>query len=222
MKKLLIIGCGNVGGFIANNLDEFLGDRYSIEGFLDDDVAKVGKSFFGYKVLGGIAAIEAYTEEIAAIVCVSNPGARKRILEKMAPYTNVLFPPFLSRHAWFSNNIKIGKGVIVYPGAAVNYNTHIQDFSIINMNCAVGHDCIIGFCSTLAPSVSLAGFTHLGECVEMCIHSATVQGTQIGENSIVGGMGMVTRNLPANCTAVGVPAKPIKYHESYVPMKSVG
>jgi hypothetical protein len=33
-----------------------------------------------------------------------------------------------------------------------------------------------------------------------------------GENTIVGSGAVVAKSLPANCTAVGIPAKPIKFH----------
>ena len=35
-------------------------------------------------------------------------------------------------------------------------------------------------------------------------------GVEIGENAIVGAGAVVTKNVPNNCTVVGIPAKPIK------------
>jgi acetyltransferase-like isoleucine patch superfamily enzyme len=35
---------------------------------------------------------------------------------------------------------------------------------------------------------------------------------EIGENTIIGAGAVVSKSLPANCTAVGIPAKPIKFH----------
>lgn len=37
---------------------------------------------------------------------------------------------------------------------------------------------------------------------------------EIGDYTIVGAGAVVAKTLPAKCTAVGVPAKPIKFHES--------
>ena len=37
--------------------------------------------------------------------------------------------------------------------------------------------------------------------------------TSIGANTIVGAGAVVVKPLPAKCTAVGAPAKPIKFHE---------
>ena len=222
MKKLLIIGCGGVGGSIANNLQEFVGDQYTLEGFLDDDRQKAGREFFGHRVIGGIDRLREYSSEVAVAICVAKPATRRSIVERLRSYPNVTFPSLISKHVYISHNVTIGEGVIIYAGAAIDYNTSIADFSIINMNCSIGHDCTISRCATLAPGVSLAGFSYIAECAEMCINSATVQGTRVGENSIVGGMGMVTCDIPANCTAVGVPAKPIKYHSGYIAMKNAG
>ena len=36
---------------------------------------------------------------------------------------------------------------------------------------------------------------------------------EIGEYTIVGAGAVVSKSLPNKCTAVGIPAKPIKYHE---------
>jgi acetyltransferase-like isoleucine patch superfamily enzyme len=39
-------------------------------------------------------------------------------------------------------------------------------------------------------------------------------GAVIGENSVIGAGAVVTKNIPPNCLAVGVPAKPIRYFTS--------
>ncbi len=210
-KKLFIIGCGNVGGFIANNCHELMKNRYDSIEFLDDDEQKIGKELFGFKVTGNIDSLNQSTRPVDAVICIANPIIKKRIVQKIySPY--VQFPSFISKYAWISNKVSIGNGVIIYPGVSINYNAVIQDHSIINMNCAIGHDCTISYCSTLAPGVSLGGFSFLEECVDMGINSATIQGVRIGRNTIIGGMGMVTENIPSDCTAVGVPAHKIKSH----------
>ncbi|MFP3663242.1 acetyltransferase, partial [Burkholderia sp. SIMBA_043] len=56
---------------------------------------------------------------------------------------------------------------------------------------------------------------------EVIINKAVYVGTgakiinllEIGENTIIGAGAVVSKSIPANCTAVGIPAKPIKFHE---------
>ena len=42
--------------------------------------------------------------------------------------------------------------------------------------------------------------------------SPAYQGKSIGRNSIIGAGAVIVSDIPDNCTAVGVPAKPIKYY----------
>lgn len=213
MKKddLIIIGAGNVGGFLAYNLIEF---PYNIIGFLDDDPEKHGKVLYGYPVLGGVDDISEYITEgfLNVIVGIANPKVKMAIVEKCKGLP-ILFPTIIMENVWLSERVSAGKGVVLYPGVSVNFETTIEDFVILNMNCAIGHNCHISKYSTLAPSVSLAGFTYLENCVDMGINSATLQNVRIGNSSVIGGMAMVIDDIPSNCTAVGVPARVIKQQE---------
>ena len=48
------------------------------------------------------------------------------------------------------------------------------------------------------------------------MHVVILAGVTIGENSVVGACAVVTNDIPPNCVAVGVPAKPIRYFNSIV------
>lgn len=207
--KLYIVGCGNVGGFVAYNFDNFTTNDFEIHGFFDDDVRKHGKIHYGFPVLGGIDLLNSWDQELAVVIGIANPLIKKEVRERIS-LGKVIFPALISRNAWISKNVKIGNGVIVYPGVSVNYHAKIGDFSIINMNCAVGHDCTISTYSTLAPGVSLGGFTHIEDCCDLGLNVATKQNIRIGKHSIIGGMSMVINDLPENVTAVGTPAKIVK------------
>ena len=213
MKKedLIIIGAGNVGGFLAYNLKTF---PYNVLGFLDDDPEKHGKVFYGYPVLGGVDDITKYFDKgsLNVIVGIANPKIKRAIVEKYERLP-VLFPKIIMEDVWVSEKVTIGEGVILYPGVSINFESTIGDFVIINMNCAIGHNCHISEYSTLAPSVSLAGFTHLENCVDMGINSSTLQNVRIGNSAVIGGMAMVIDDIPSNCTAVGVPAKVIRQQD---------
>jgi sugar O-acyltransferase (sialic acid O-acetyltransferase NeuD family) len=189
MKDLIIIGAGNVGAFLAYNLDLFEGS-YKLLGFLDDDYQKNGKQIAGYPVLGKIDTIAQYPAGTAVAVGIAAPLTRKRIVEGII-HLPFEFPNFIARNAWLSNNVSTGKGVIIYPGVSINYESVLGDFVIMNMNCAIGHNATIGNYCTLAPGVNFGGFTTLDECVEVGIGAATKQSIHIGRNSIIGGQAMV-------------------------------
>lgn len=204
--KLLIIGAGNVGGYISYNIEEF-GD-YEVLGFLDDADDKQGKEFYGRKVLGRVKDIDKFIGDITlrVVVGVANPVSKKTIVEFLKT-KNISFPNFIANNVWLSKKVNLAKGVIIYPGTSINYETNIEDFVIINMNCAIGHNCLLKQYVTLAPGVNLGGFTEVGEATDLGIGTSTRQGTKIGNGVIVGGQSMIVQNINDNIKVKGVPAK---------------
>lgn len=208
-KELLVIGAGNVGGYLAYNIEEF--GAYDILGFLDDDKSKYGKTIYGQKVLGSTNTIVEYVnrKNLNVVVAISSPIARMQMVSNLSKY-NFSFPNFVAKNAWLSKNVQLGKGVILYPGVSVNYETEIKDFVIMNMNCAIGHNCTIDEYSTLAPGVNLAGFTHIEKQVSIGIGVSSKQNIRVGKQAIVGGQSMLINDVPPGALITGVPGKVLK------------
>lgn len=206
MEKLIIIGAGNVGGYLSYNIDEF--GSYDILGFLDDDPGKHGTTVYGRRVLGGIDQIGELTRagDTKFVIGISSPEARQRMHYRLESF-GIVFPNFVARTVWLSKSVKLGKGVILYPGVSINYETVVDDFVIMNMNCAVGHNCEIGRFSTMAPGVNLAGFTLVQEGVELGIGASTKQRVTLGRYARIGGQSMIVRDVLPNTTVVGVPGE---------------
>ncbi len=201
-QDLIIIGAGNVGGFLALN-QELFRNTYNIIGFLDDDKSKIGNMYWGIPVLGSIDKISDYKNTLIAIG-ISSPLTKKKILTKIGKHYN--FPNFISNNAWVSNKVKLGKGVIIYPGVSINHESEIGDFVVINMNCAIGHNSTIKKCCSLAPGVNFAGFTFVEPYVEIGIGVSTIQQVLIGEGAVIGGQSMLISNVEKYSTYAGVPA----------------
>lgn len=208
-QKLLIIGAGSVGKFIAYNINQFT-QTFEIIGFLDDDVSKHDSTIGGYPVLGSVEKLHEFSGQgISLVWGIAFPAIKKKLFDK---YRNLsfAFPNFIAKTAWISEGVTFGNGCIIYPGTAINYETKIDDFVVINMNCSLGHNCSIKSFSSLAPGVNLGGNTSVGSCVEMGIGSSTVQSTEIGDNATVGGQAMIVSNISESDVVVGIPAKSIK------------
>jgi sugar O-acyltransferase (sialic acid O-acetyltransferase NeuD family) len=196
-----------VGGHVALNISEY-SDQYKIAGFLDDDLTKIGTEQFGYKVFGDVSnALD--LQDAAVVLGIAFPRVKRTIAERLTANNELVFPTLIHPQAWVSRDVTLGQGSIIYPGTTINYGSTVGDFVVINMNCALGHHTSIGGYSSLAPGVNTGGHTTVGEGVELGIGASTLQDVRIGVDSIVGGQSMVTKNVQANTTVIGVPAKPI-------------
>ena len=208
-QKLLIIGAGSVGKFIAYNINQFT-NSFEIIGFLDDDTTKHNTVIADFKVLGAVEKLPEFSGKGIAIVWgIAFPVIKKKLFDQYQSLS-FEFPNFIAKDAWVSEGVIFGKGCIIYPGTAINYETVIDDFVVINMNCSIGHNCTIQSFSSLAPGVNLGGNTNVGNCVEIGIGASTIQSTIIGDNATIGGQAMVVSDVSKLDVVVGIPAKSIK------------
>lgn len=205
-RKLIIIGAGSVGKYIAYNQDDFQQD-FEIVGFLDDDKSKHNIQIAGIAVLGNVSKVTEYSGRGYSLAWgIAFPAIKNKLYEQYK-HLKFEYPNFIAKNAWLSKGISLGKGCIIYPGCSINYETDIQDFIVINMNCAIGHNCSIDSFTSLSPGVNLGGNTKIGQQVELGIGCATLQGVSIGDNVKVGGQAMVTKHLVKNQIVKGVPAR---------------
>jgi acetyltransferase-like isoleucine patch superfamily enzyme len=58
--------------------------------------------------------------------------------------------------------------------------------------------------------VNISGHVNIGEEVSVGTGSKIIQNISIGRNTIIGAGAIVTKDIPENVVAVGMPAKPIK------------
>ena len=213
-KKLVIVGAGGFGREILYQLSEVncQNDMYEILGFVDDTPELQGEIIKGYPVKGNLQWLIDYDSEICAVICIGNSKARKKVVERISFNPKIIFPIIIANDVRISDDVKFGKGCIICLSSILTVNVTVGDFVIVNLDSTIGHDAIIDDFVTLYPSVNVSGNVHIGCCTEIGTGSNIIQWKKIGENTIVGAGAVVIKDIPANCTAVGNPAKPIKLH----------
>lgn len=105
----------------------------------------------------------------------------------------------------------IGKSTMIGPGAIVNPLAKIGIGVIINSGAIIEHECSIGDFVHVAPGTVLAGNVTVGEGAFIGANSTIKEGVTIGENAVIGAGSVVLRDVPANQTWAGVPAKNINH-----------
>lgn len=215
IKKCIIYGAGSVGKLaiqIIDDLNKVNDNQYKIKAIIDDDINKMNSSFFGYSVFGpDFLKLESEFDHI--IICFANNNLREKISNKLKDkFPNLIFPSIIHPSAWIGNNVLIGEGSIIYPGVCIDPDVDLGAFNVINKAVTIGHDSYIEDFVTLSPGVNIGGFNKIGQGSFIGIGASSLQYIKIGKNSTIGAGAVVTKNLPPNCTAVGLPAKPIKFH----------
>lgn len=212
MKDIVIIGTGGFGREVAWLIEDInkVNKEWNIVGFVDDNEDFQGKDVNGYPILGNVDWLK--EQELNVVSAIGNPIAKKNIIKRIENSNNI-YPVLIHPSVIYSDRVSFGEGTIVCAGSIITVNIEIGAHVIINLDCTIGHDAILGDYTTVLPSVNLSGCVTTGECVNVGTGSALIQGVTIGKNTIIGAGAVVIQDLPSNCTAVGTPAKPIKFNE---------
>ena len=214
MKELIIIGASGFGREVAWLVERINAAKpiWAISGFLDDNEAIHGSLVGGYQVLGGCD--KACEHRDAYYVCaVGVARVRRNIIGKLESLiTKPNYATLIDPSVLISDKVEIGCGCMICAGNIITVDITLGKHVIVNLGCTIGHDAIIHDFVTLYPSVNVSGITEIDECVELGTGVQIIQGKKIGTETIVGAGAVVVKDLPEKCTAVGSPAKPIKFH----------
>lgn len=214
MNDLAIYGTGGVGRQavqIAQDMND-VRHRWNILGYLDDSPTESQDSLNGLPVLGSGTWLQDHPT-VSVCLAIASPTARRRVAQRLRSLGHERFASLVHPESCIGARSRIGTGAIIYPGVLIDTDVQVGEHVLINKACTLGHDAEISAFATFAPGVNLGGTTQIGEGCEFGIGSATVQSISVGDWTIVGAGAVVLRNLPANVTAVGVPAKQIKHRQ---------
>lgn len=211
IKPLVIIGAGGLGrevAWLVEDINEKM-PSWNLQGFIDDNLQ--GKTLEGYPILGNSEDLLALKHKPWVVVAIADTAIRRNIIKKLIDREfnlATLIHPTVS-HSKYN---KIGQGSIICSGSIITTNVTIGKACIINPGCFIGHDTILEDYISLMPATNIAGETYIATGCYFGMNSAVINCKVIGRDTVIGAGAVVVNDLPANVTAVGVPAKVIKKH----------
>jgi sugar O-acyltransferase (sialic acid O-acetyltransferase NeuD family) len=211
-RKVVILGAG---GFAREVLDVFdacnaVGDEFDVLGFVvDPEYLLPGVLVNGRPVLGDFSWLRTHAQEVEAICAVGAPEIRRRMVDK-ALGAEVRFCSVVHPAALVTRWVTLGEGSIITAGCVLTNQIRIGSNVIVNLDCTVGHDVAVGDFVTLAPGVHVSGNVRLEEGANIGTGACIIEKVHVGAWSVVGAGSVVIRDVPANTTAVGVPARVVK------------
>lgn len=212
MKNLAIVGAGGFGREVKMLVDDInkVTPMFNLIGFYDDKQSD--SDINGLPYLGKISDINTIESPTSIAISIADPKTKKSILNSisnpMIEFPNLIHPTALIG----KDDVKLGRGNIICAGTIITVNIQLEDFIILNLSCTVGHDTVIKSFSSFMPTVNISGEVVIHEGVYVGTGAKIINQLEIGSYTIVGAGAVVAKTLPENCTAVGIPAKPIKFH----------
>ncbi|KQC07033.1 MAG: hypothetical protein APR62_07135 [Smithella sp. SDB] len=206
-KDIFIIGAGTYGAVIAD-LAEVCG--YSVAGFYDDDLSKVGKTIFGKRILGKLDCKKDIHAKTNYAVAIGDNSIRilklKEIMEKGGK-----IPTLIHHKAEISKYARIGKACIIHALTYIWTEAEIGDFSIISPEVIIAHHTKIGKGCFIANGCKVGAGIDVAERVFIGMGAIVMTGVnKIGRDTIIGAGSVVIKDIEEGSVVAGVPAKLIR------------
>ena len=115
-----------------------------------------------------------------------------------------------------SHKASIGEGTVILQGAIVQSAAKVGRHVLVNTAASIDHDNEIGDYAHISPHATLCGHVKVGEGTHIGAGAVVIPSIKIGKWCTVGAGTVVIRDIPDYATAVGNPARIIKYREAPV------
>ncbi|ARV62168.1 serine O-acetyltransferase [Nostocales cyanobacterium HT-58-2] len=137
------------------------------------------------------------------------PGLQALLFYRLAHWLHSTGIPFIPR--LISHIARFLTGIEIHPGAVIGHGVFIDH----GMGVVIGETAIVGDYTLIYQGVTLGGtgkecgkrHPTLGENVVVGAGSKVLGNIQIGNNVRIGAGSVVLRDVPADCTVVGVPGR---------------
>ncbi|MCG8314851.1 MAG: NeuD/PglB/VioB family sugar acetyltransferase [Pseudomonadales bacterium] len=187
-------------GHAAVVIDALRGSRYQIVGAVDT------LKDIGAEVLNGIRIIgreDKLTELLAQGVTHAFIGVggsddnrpRQKVYSRLKSLGFVL-PPVIHSQAYIAEDVEIGEGCLILPGAVIGPRSRIGANVVVNQGAQVCHDSEIGDHCHLTPGSLIAGHCSIGAYTVVGMAATVLDHHKVGQRCLIHNGAAVTSDIP--------------------------
>ncbi|SHL70497.1 acetyltransferase [Hymenobacter psychrotolerans] len=212
LLPLVIFGAGGLGRevlVLVRQINE-RNPTWELRGFYDD-VRPAAETLHGLPYLGTAADLNATATPLHVVVAVGSSQGRAVVVHRLTSL-HLSFPVLIHPGVACApyQQLQFGPGCVVAQGCILTTDITLGRHVLLNLGCTIGHDAVLeDFCS-LMPHANVGGEALLETGVYLGTNATVINRVRVGARTTIGAGAVAVRDVPADCTAVGVPAQRIK------------
>lgn len=205
MKKLLLYtaGSGSREVLLAIKQINAVKKSWDVIGFVDEDIALVGKEVDGYPVYG--TDHKEIANDVYGICCIMNPIIRQRITHELIEGKNLRLAQIISPSLELNGDFEAGPGSIVMPGVTTSFDVKLGKCVFVLWNSLLGHHLRVGNYSTILSSANITGGCTIGKRTVIGAGSTLNINISVGNDCLVGIGSTVLSNIGDKKSVVSFP-----------------
>jgi sugar O-acyltransferase (sialic acid O-acetyltransferase NeuD family) len=178
--------------------------------FFDNISSDLPNKLYGqFPILRSEAEVKAYFQVNgnSFALGIGGPQKRKKMSALFESWGGELTTLISSKASIGNFNTIIESGANIMTGVVLTNDVKIGKGVLINLNCTIGHDTSIGDFSELSPGVHVSGNVKIGTNCYIGTGAVILPGISIGSNATVGAGAVVTKDVEDGQTVKGIPAR---------------
>ena len=205
-RPLYVVGTSGLAREMAQLASQIGG--WSLIGFVSDGSQPVGTPVGPGCVVATDEMLLLEDPDADVLLGIGRPAARVAAGRRLSAANRLRFPTFVHPSAICDpRDVELGPGNVVTAGCVFTVDIVVGDFNLFNLQTTVGHDARLGAGNVLNPAVNVSGGVVIGDAVLIGTGAQVLEGRTVADGATVGAGAVVTRDVAAGTTVVGVPAR---------------